>query len=252
VTDIPASDSRNPPLESAVLLSSVSKSYASEGGAVQVLAGVSLCLRGGNALCIMGPSGAGKTTLLKVAAGYLKPDAGDVALLGMPVYSLPIKERLALRRRISFMFQEDLLIDTLTIKENVSLPLFIRGVKGAELDERASRAISSVGLEGKEGRWPSEVSGGARRRASLARCLVSAPQAIFADEPTSNLDSKNAFMVADLLIALASSGLAVVMTTHDPLVARRFRLRADIRDGCLSADPGASADATNCLKMVPR
>jgi ABC-type lipoprotein export system ATPase subunit len=99
---------------------------------------------------------------------------------------------------------------------------------------------------------PPEVSGGERRRASLARCLVSAPQAIFADEPTSNLDSKNAFMVADLLIALASSGLAVVMTTHDPLVARRFRLRADIRDGCLSADPGASADATNCLKMVPR
>ncbi len=220
-----------------ISLSSVSKSYISGGSAAYVLKDASLCVHAGSALCIMGPSGSGKTTLLKVAAGYLKPDSGRVELLGMPIYSLPIRERLALRRRISFLFQEDLMIDTLTIKENVALPLFIRGVKGADLDAQVSRAISSVGLEGKEERWSAEVSGGERRRASLARCLVSSPQAIFADEPTSNLDTKNAFMVAGLLLALASSGLAVIMTTHDPLVAEKFPLRATIRDGGLSTVP---------------
>jgi len=185
----------------------------------------------------MGPSGSGKTTLLKVAAGYLQPDEGQVNLLGFPIYDLKMNDRMAIRRRIGFMFQEDLLIDTLTLVENIELPLLIDGVGRKERRKIAEMALKLVGLEGEKERRPDQVSGGERRKASLLRCLVRSPQILFADEPTSNLDSSTALKIVEILKQLNRSGTTILVSTHDPLVAEHLRAVLHIRDGIITRRP---------------
>lgn len=216
-----------------VELIGVSKVYNTRGESVTALDDVCLKIDDGSMLCVMGPSGSGKSTLLKVAAGYLPPDKGRVNLLGYPVYHLPIGERLMLRRSIGFMFQEDLLIDTLSLLENVELPLLIDGVGKRERREAAGRALECVDLKGKEERRPDEVSGGERRRASLARCLVNGPKILFVDEPTSNQDSKTALNMIELLKLLNRRGTTALISTHDRLVAEKVGTVLHLRDGSI-------------------
>ncbi len=223
--------------EAAVELIHAYKVYRTRGVSTIALRNVSLRVDYGAMLCVMGASGSGKTTLLKVAAGYLSPDDGQVRLLGLPVYSLPIDERLRVRRLVGFMFQEDLLIDTLTLLENVELPLVIEGASGKERSEAAMRALESVGLAGKEDRRPDEVSGGERRRASLARCLTREPKILFADEPTSNLDSNTAHSIVETLRALNKGGATIILSTHDQRVAEQTGNTIYIRDGAIQPKP---------------
>jgi len=181
---------------------------------------------------VTGPSGSGKTTLLKVSAGYLAPDEGKVWIFDQDVYELSIGERLALRNRIvGFMFQENLLLEDLTAFENVELPLVIQGVVKNTREDRVRRALRSVGIPDLERRRPDEVSGGERRRISLARSLVNGCRILFVDEPTSNLDSTAAGAILDMLRHLNQLGLTIVAATHDPLVAQRADENVKMRDG---------------------
>jgi len=219
----------------ALRLSGVYKSYFIDSLEIKVLRNISLNLRLGDVLCVMGPTGSGKTTLLKVASGFLKPDKGEVRLFDVNVYSLPQRERIGfLRENVSFMPQEDALIWELTLFENVELPLLISGVSKGERRRMVEDALSLVELNGLEDRLPSEVSGGERRRALLARSLVFMPKILFADEPTSNLDSKTALRIVDKLLQLNKEyGLTLLVSTHDILVAEKLGRSVLIRDGKL-------------------
>lgn len=222
-------------MEYALQLSNIYKSYFIDLSEIKVLKNVNLNLKLGDVLCIMGPTGSGKTTLLKVASGFLKPDKGKVKLFGTDIYGLPQRDRTRfLRENVSFMPQEDVLIWELTLFENTELPLLISGVPKEKRRQMVKDALSLVELDGLENRLPNEVSGGERRRILLARSLVFMPKILFADEPTSNLDSKTALRIIDKLLQLNKKyGLTLLISTHDPLVAEKIGKTILIRDGKL-------------------
>ena len=219
----------------ALQLSNVYKSYFIDLLEIKVLKDINLNLKLGDVLCIMGPTGSGKTTLLKVASGFLRPDKGKVKLLDTYIYDLSQKERARfLRENVGFMPQEDVLIWELTLFENVELPLLISGVPKEKRRKMVKDALNLVELDGLENRLPNEVSGGERRRILLARSLVFMPKILFADEPTSNLDTKTTQRLIDKLLELNKKhGLTLLVSTHDPLVAEKLGKTILIRDGRL-------------------
>lgn len=218
----------------ALELECVSKTYRTRGFSVEAVKNIDLEVSRKEMRCLMGPSGSGKTTLLKISAGLLKPDSGRVMLLGKELYHLAAEERVGIRRHLTaFMFQEDLLIDTLTVGENVELPLIIEGYSRKLRVKLVETALESVGLKSKKARRPMEVSGGERRRISLARCLVKRPMILFLDEPTSNLDTDTALTMLDILKQLNGHGATLILSSHDPLIAKRVGNITYIRDGRL-------------------
>lgn len=155
-------------------------------------------------------------------------------LLGKELYHLTPKERVAVRRDLTaFMFQEDLLIDTLNVMENVELPLIIERHPRKLRVKLVERALEAVDLKGMKTRRPMEVSGGERRRISLARCLVKRPKILFLDEPTSNLDTDTALTMLDIMKQLNGQGATIILSTHDPLIAKHVGNVTYIRDGTL-------------------
>lgn len=199
-------------------------------GSYPVLRGIDLSLKDSEMLFVIGPSGSGKTTLLQVAAGILTPEKGEVFLLGHNLSSAPLELRLRLNReRTGFMFQDDVLIDALTVYENIELPLLIKGVKKRE--ELVEEAIRLVGLKGLEERVPNEISGGEKRKVSFARAIVNRPEVLFLDEPTSNLDTENVLFLLKMIERMAKEGTAILATTHDPLIKEKVGRVLEIRDG---------------------
>lgn len=218
----------------ALELADVSKTYNMKDFSVAALTNITLNIRKGEILCLMGSSGSGKTTLLKVSAGLLRPDSGRVMLLGKELYRLTPRERVTMRRNLTaYMFQEDLLIYTLSVRENVELPLLIEGYPKKMREKPVTRALEAVGLRKVEARKPMEVSGGERRRISLARCLVKTPEILFLDEPTSNLDTHTALTMLDIIKQLNNQGATIIFSSHDPLIAKHVGNIIYIRDGTL-------------------
>jgi len=221
-----------------VALTGVFKSYVSAHHTVEVLKGVNLTVHEGEVVSIVGPSGSGKTTLLRVAAGFLRPDQGRVTLLGQPVYELPLNERFKYRNlNVGFMPQEDLFIESLSLRENVELPLIIQGVKKGKRKDRVKKVMEDLGIWGLRDRKPHEVSGGERRKASLARSLINSPRILFVDEPTSNLDTASAMSVLGLLKWLNRQGVTLVASTHDLPMFKGVGRMVFMRDGLLSVKP---------------
>lgn len=216
----------------ALSLTNVSKTYRSNRREVAALRSVNLKIAEKSSLCLVGPSGSGKTTLLRVSAGYLAPDTGNVEVFGQDIYSLPASERLALRNQaLGYLFQDDQLLEDLTAYENVELPLIIQGIPSKLREERVHQALESVGILALAGSRPNEVSGGEKRRISLARSLVNGARILFADEPTSSLDTETATMILQTLRGLNRSGMTIVAATHDPLVASELDAVVKMRDG---------------------
>ncbi len=219
---------------SALTLKGVTKTYRSQAYTVDALRDISLTVKQAGILCVMGPSGSGKTTLLKVSGGLLRPDSGQVYLNGTNLYQQNSDEMTRLRRdHTAFMFQENLLIDTLTVEENVELPLIIEGRPKKERKELTLEALRTVGLQDLKDRKPHEVSGGERRRISLARCLAKKADILFIDEPTSNLDSKTSLQIIQHLKKINVQGTTLLLSTHDPLIAKHAGNITYIRDGRL-------------------
>ncbi|RFU86495.1 ABC transporter ATP-binding protein [Streptomyces triticagri] len=203
----------------AVELCGVRRQYGRGAGAVQALAGVDLALPRGTFTAVMGPSGSGKSTFLQCAAGLDRPSAGSVRLGGTEITGLRENALTELRRaRIGFVFQAFNLLPSLTVEQNVLLPLRLAGRRQ---DRRlAAEALARVGLDGKAKRRPGELSGGQQQRVAIARALVTEPDVIFADEPTGALDTGTAAEVLGLLRhAVSRLGATVVMVTHDPAAA---------------------------------
>jgi putative ABC transport system ATP-binding protein len=169
----------------------------------------------------MGPSGSGKTTLLNIIGGVDRPTAGSVIVNGVNIVGLSEEKLREYRlRSVGYIFQFFNLIPTLTALENVVAPMLAAGIPYREAQARARSLLESLGLKGKEGRFPEELSGGERQRVAIAVALANNPRIILADEPTGELDIVNAEKVVKVLVGLAREGRVVIIATHDPRVAR--------------------------------
>jgi len=197
------------------------KIYGSGENAVQALRGVSMEVDVGEVVAVMGPSGSGKTTLLNIIGGVDRPTAGSVIVNGVNIVGLSEEKLREYRlRNVGYIFQFFNLIPTLTALENVVAPMLAAGVPYREAQARARSLLESLGLKGKEGRFPEELSGGERQRVAIAVALANNPRMILADEPTGELDIVNAEKVVKVLVGLAREGRVVIIATHDPRVAR--------------------------------
>ncbi len=212
-------------------LRGVTLTLPSTAGPVEILRGVDFAVPAGERVAVIGPSGCGKSSLIAVAAGLERPTSGTVELLGQDLADLGEDGRSRLRRgRVSLVFQSFHLLPNMTAAENVSAPLEIAGQNGAA--KVAGDWLERVGLTGRAGHYPHQLSGGEQQRVALARALAAEPALLFADEPTGNLDAANAELVAELMFDLtAETGAALVLVTHDPVLAARADRVARMADG---------------------
>lgn len=197
----------------------ITRRYGSGDTAVDALRGVTLDVDAGKLTAVMGPSGSGKSTLMHILAGLDRPSSGTVVLDGTEITDLGDNDLTKLRRRsIGFVFQFFNLLPMLTAEENILLPLSIAGEKPDPA--WISDLLGKVGLSGRKGHRPSELSGGEQQRVAIARALVSKPTVMFADEPTGNLDSRTSGEILELLRdSVESYGQTTVMVTHDARAA---------------------------------
>ncbi len=199
----------------------VSKTVASPEGSLTILADVSLSVRAGETLAIVGASGAGKSTLLALLAGLDSPSTGHVSIAGVDLTQLDEDGRAALRgKQVGFVFQSFHLIPSLTAIENVMLPLELSGKRDAR--QLAAVALEQVGLSPRIAHYPKQLSGGEQQRVAIARAFVTHPAVLFADEPTGNLDTATGQRITDLLFELnRSTGSTLILVTHDRTLAGR-------------------------------
>jgi len=215
-----------------VLARDVRKTYATSSGDAIALAGVSLELRRGEMVALVGPSGCGKTTLLNLVGCVDLPTSGDILIEGRRTTDLSDDELTLLRRdRIGTIFQFFNLLPALTVEQNASLPLALQSVAPDEIAERVRTALELVGISDRARAFPAELSGGQQQRVAIARAIVHRPAIVLADEPTGNLDSKNGAIVLELLRAIANSGQAVLMATHNEAAAAICDRTLHMQDG---------------------
>ncbi len=213
-----------------------------------------LRIRSGDALAIVGASGSGKSTLLSVLGTLDDPTEGTLLVDGQDVTGMSEARRSAIRAsRISFVFQQFHLMPTVSATENVATGLLYTGAPSARRRERAVAALDAVGLGHRLRSRPGELSGGEQQRVAIARALVREPAVLFADEPTGALDSATGEAVVALLAAVADTGTAVVMVTHDTGLAERFPRRIRLKDGhIVDRHPPEAGPADATPRCAPR
>lgn len=219
----------------SLVVDSLTKSFPTAGDPLSVLADVSISLRGGDSIAIVGPSGSGKSTLLQILGTLDHPDSGSVKIDNLDPFQLDANGLAQFRNQhIGFVFQDHHLLPQLTVLENVLVPTLAEGSPDADDFERARSFIDAVGLGDRKGHLPSELSGGERERVAIARALLMQPSLILADEPTGNLDRKTADAVTELLLRLQSeSGAVLIAVTHSDSLAGAMSQRKELLDGRL-------------------
>ena len=207
-------------------------------GSLWVLRGIDVTIKSGEIVSIVGPSGAGKTTLLQIAGTLDRPDSGTVFYDGVDVLSLSEKKLSAFRNRnIGFVLQFHQLLPEFTALENVAIPALIKGDSRQQAFARAAELLDYLGLSGRAGHKPSELSGGEKQRVSVARALVNKPAVIFADEPSGSLDTKNKQELHKLFFNLRHEfGQTFVIVTHDESLAAVSDRVLKMRDGIIESD----------------
>ncbi|MFI4976979.1 MAG: ABC transporter ATP-binding protein [Caulobacterales bacterium] len=222
----------------------VEKIYRQGSVDVPALRGVDLDIEAGDFATLSGPSGSGKTTLLSLIGGLDRPTAGEISVGGEQISKMD-KNRLADLRlhKIGFVFQTYSLVPVLSAMENVEFILRLLDEPRDQRTARAREVLRQVGLEGLESRRPSRLSGGQQQRVAVARALAPKPAIVLADEPTANLDSKNAEELIALMASLnAASGVTFLIATHDSRVIAHSRRRIEMTDGKITADERQGAE----------
>ena len=208
---------------------------------VHALRGVSFTVDDGEYAAIVGPSGCGKSTLLNQLGVIDRPTSGTVSIAGERVDQLSDARATDFRlRRIGFVFQRFYLMQALTARENIELPMAEAGMKGAARRERARALLDYVGLGRREGHRPSQLSGGEQQRVAIARALANEPKLLLADEPTGELDARTGAEMIALFQRLNGDGTTIVVVTHDEELARAAKRVIHMRDGCIVGDAVAA------------
>ena len=215
-------------------VSELTKSVQLEDKTLVLLQPLNLSVNAGETLAIVGSSGSGKTTLLSILAGLDIPTSGQVYLKNHALHQFNEEERSQVRaNHVGFIFQQFLLINSLTALENVMLPAELANLDDAK--ERGLELLSQVGLAERADHYPSQLSGGEQQRVAIARAFISQPDVLFADEPTGNLDTKTGNHIADLLFELNEKlGTTLILVTHDPKLAARCQRQVQMDSGFLS------------------
>ena len=216
----------------------VYKIYDSGRVKVHALRGVDLEVTRGEMVAIMGPSGCGKTTLLNCLSGLDEIDSGSISIGGADLVRMKDNEKTRYRAtRMGYVFQSYNLLPVLTVLENVEMPLLVSRTKASQARGQAEAAIEMVGLREWSRHYPSELSGGQQQRVTIARALVNAPEIVWADEPTGNLDTENSNAIMDLLSLLnRENGHTFVIVTHSDDVAARAHRIIRMQDGQIASD----------------
>lgn len=225
-------------MENLVELNDINKIFLTDEIETHALSKISFTLSKGEYVAISGPSGCGKSTLLSILGLLDVASSGTYTLAGHNVENMTKQQRASLRNRdIGFIFQSFNLISDLTIEENVALPLTYRKeMSKAERQSRVSDALAKVHMSHRARHYPSQLSGGQQQRVAVARAIVGSPSVLLADEPTGNLDSKNAEAVMDILDNLHREGATICIVTHDLRSAERAQRSIILSDGQVVAD----------------
>ncbi|HSS17665.1 MAG TPA: ABC transporter ATP-binding protein [Candidatus Dormibacteraeota bacterium] len=236
-----------------VSLIDVRKTYRTGEMEVPAVRGVSLEIKRGEFVALMGASGSGKSTLMNILGCLDRPTTGHYVLDGADVSGLDRDQLADIRnRKIGFVFQNFNLLPRTSARENVELPLVysVQRLTNAGLRERADRVLASVGLAGREDHHPSQLSGGQQQRVAIARALINDPEVLLADEPTGNLDSRTSVEIMAIFQQLNQRGITVIMVTHEPDIAAYAKRNVMMRDGLILDDHVVSRqlDATSQLQ----
>jgi len=229
-------------------LREVSKVYGTGPAQVHALRRVSLAVRSGELVAIMGPSGSGKSSLLTIAGSLEEPTTGQVLVLGTDLTHLSPNDQARLRRRlIGYVFQDFNLLAGFTALENVTVPLELDGTSAKAARAAGMDALAELGLAERAHHFPDELSGGERQRVAIARAVVGDRRLLLADEPTGALDSVNAEAVMQLMLAICRRGIAGVVVTHDARMASHADRVVSLRDGQVVDQPQAGFDPSSLL-----
>jgi putative ABC transport system ATP-binding protein len=239
----------------SIHLEDVFKTYDLGEVQVHALRGVSLEVRAGEFVAIMGASGSGKSTLMNILGCLDRPTRGRYILDGIDVSSLTKMELAHIRNgKIGFVFQQFNLLSRTSALENVELPTIYAGISPEEREKRARESLNRVGLADRSHHYPSQLSGGQQQRVAIARALVNRPAILLADEPTGNLDSRTSVEIMDILQKLNDEqGLTVVLVTHEHDIAQYAKRAIEFRDGKLRRDYSMSnrLSAAEVLPTLP-
>lgn len=199
---------------------------------VVALKGIDLTINTGDYICVMGPSGAGKSTLLNVLSTIDLPTGGQVLINNTNIMKMSENQMCDFRyKNLGFIFQDFNLIDSLTVHENIAVPLTMAGVKKDEIYKRVQEISKKINIDTLLNKYPTECSGGQRQRIAIARALVTNPTLIIADEPTGNLDTQNSHEIMMIFNQLNKEGVTILMVTHDTLIASYSKKLLYISDG---------------------
>jgi putative ABC transport system ATP-binding protein len=232
-----------PAVDPIIDVDGVTKTYQLGDVEVRALRGVTLRIEGGEFVAVMGSSGSGKSTLMNILGCLDKPTSGEFRLDGQAISRLGSDGLAGIRNRtLGFVFQSFNLLSRTSALENVELPLLYADVPGAERHRRAQEALARVGLADRVHHHPNQMSGGQQQRVAIARALVTQPKVILADEPTGNLDSETSIEVMTLFQELWSSGITIVLVTHEPDIAAFAGRVLDMKDGRVRLDRRQQAE----------
>jgi len=228
-------------MTSLIATSRLSRRYPIGDIDVDALVDISLCVEQGEAVAIMGPSGSGKSTLLNVLGCLDAPSSGSYMLDGTDVSSLSMSQMATLRRQqFGFVFQNFNLLPRATAFENIELPLIYGGWNRAARRKRVTQLLALVGLDDRAHHLPSQLSGGQQQRVAIARALANKPKIIMADEPTGALDTAVSQTIMSMLQEINSSGVTLLLVTHDPAVASAMRRIVTLKDGRVISDTSST------------
>ncbi len=209
--------------EEVIKLHDVAKYYRMGEGIVRAVDGINISVKRGDFVAVMGPSGSGKSTSMNLIGSLDMPTKGHIFLDGEDISLLAESDLAQVRgQNIGFIFQQFNLIPTLTVKENVMLPMTLQGYYIEEREQRVAQLLKKMELTDRAGHYPNQISGGQQQRVAIARALANDPEVILADEPTGNLDTKTGEKVMDFLQQLNKEGRTIVMVTHDPDLAKQY------------------------------
>ena len=220
-----------------IRIENVIKTYDMGENSVKALQGVSFTINQGEFVSIMGPSGSGKSTCMNMIGCLDRPSSGLVEINGKETAKMSEKELAELRNKtIGFVFQQYHLLPSMTVLENVMLPLRYQGIEKHLRKEMAIKALEKVGLQNRKSHRPHELSGGQKQRVAIARAMVTNPKIILADEPTGALDSETGKQVLDMFRQINATGTTIILVTHDPEIGASTNRCIKIFDGKLKSD----------------